>query len=220
MKNSTCPRCSNLPPDSIIHVSSFDDPRCVECGESVSIAQSSNPLVSKSESLWDQYFYNICNAVGSKSRCHSRQIGAVLVRDNSIIATGYNGPARGVPHCGSERMKVDGYLRQKVGFISDQNMCPRKALGYASGEGINLCTAAHAEQNCIANAARMGVEVKGATLYMNDQIPCKVCLVVLINAGVHKIVVTKLEHYSEEGKVGELIVNNTYLKDNIREYIL
>ena len=126
---------------------------------------------------WDKYFHNICIAVASKSPCLSRQIGAILVRDKSIVATGYNGPARNYPHCEGE--------------------CPRKLKGYKSGEGLVECPAAHAEGNCIANAARLGVCTVGTTLYMNSIVPCKDCMILLVNAGITEVVIEKYEWYHE-----------------------
>jgi dCMP deaminase len=127
---------------------------------------------------WDQYFLSVCDAISSKSPCLSRQIGAILVRDKSIVSTGYNGPARGYPHCSTKG-----------------NTCPRKALGYTSGEGLVHCPAAHAEANCIANAARIGASTIGTTLYMNCIIPCKDCMIILVNAGIVEVVVEELTPY-------------------------
>lgn len=133
---------------------------------------------------WDKYFHNICNAVASKSPCLSRQIGAILVRDKSIVSTGYNGPARNYPHCKGE-------------FIHCRNVCPRQAKGYKSGEGLLECPAAHAEANCIANAARLGVQTVGTTIYLNTLIPCKDCMILLVNAGISEIVVEEYKWYHE-----------------------
>ncbi len=124
---------------------------------------------------WDSYFLTICNAVASKSPCLSRQIGAILVRDHSIVSTGYNGPARNFPHC--------------------EGICPRKQGGFESGEGLVHCPAAHAETNCIANAARIGASTVNSILYMNTQIPCKDCMILLVNAGINEVVVTDLTPY-------------------------
>jgi dCMP deaminase len=124
---------------------------------------------------WDQYFLNICQAVAENSKCLSRKLGAVLVRHNSIVATGYNGPARGVAHC--------------------TDTCPRRKAGYPSGEGLHLCPATHAEANCIANAARLGVCTEGCTLYLNWLTPCKDCLSLLINAGIDEIVTSSTGTY-------------------------
>ena len=118
---------------------------------------------------WDRYFHTVCVAIASKSPCLSRQIGSILVRDRSIVSTGYNGPARGYPHC------VD--------------KCKRREMGFKSGEGLVHCPAAHAEANCIANAARIGASTVGTILYMNCIIPCKDCAIILVNAGIVEVVV-------------------------------
>jgi len=120
--------------------------------------------------------------VGKQSKCFSRQIGVVLVRDKSIISTGYNGPPRGIPHC-EERSK--------------QAICPRRVEGYKSGNGLHICVAAHAELNAILNAARMGICTKDATLYCDCGIPCKNCLIALINAGIEEIVCTNMDYYDD-----------------------
>lgn len=126
---------------------------------------------------WDKYFNIFCNAVSTKSPCLSRQIGAILVRDNTVISSGYNGPARHYPHC--------------------KDVCPRHAQGYKSGEGLHLCPAAHAEANCVANAARIGASTIGTTLYMNCILPCKDCAIILVNAGIVEIVVNDITPYHE-----------------------
>lgn len=158
---------------------------------------------------WDTYFLTICNAIASKSPCLSRQIGAIIVRENSIISTGYNGPARGLPHCEPTRMVtvgnkiiaetelVPGKLIPITSptFTSDVLVCPRKAMGFKSGEGLEHCPATHAEANCIANAARLGVSVRGASLYMNTQCPCKDCMSLIVNAGLSNVIVTDLRPY-------------------------
>jgi dCMP deaminase len=124
---------------------------------------------------WDIYYHDICLAVAKKSSCLSRKIGAILVRDKSIVSTGFNSPARGYPHC--------------------KDTCPRRLLGFKSGEGLIHCPAAHAEGNCIANAARIGASTIDSILYMNSIIPCKDCAVLLINAGIVEIVVDNLDPY-------------------------
>jgi dCMP deaminase len=109
--------------------------------------------------------------VSRRSKCASRQIGAVLVRDGCVVAEGYNGAPRGVDLC------------------QDPNAtCPRKLAGYKSGEGLESCPAVHAEQNAVAQAARLGAGIKGATLYAYCCRPCKWCAGLLINAGVRRIV--------------------------------
>ena len=97
---------------------------------------------------WDQYFMDIAVLVSSRSTCLRRQVGAVLVRDKHIIATGYNGAPRGVAHC------LD------VG-------CLREQLNIPSGERHEMCRGTHAEQNAIIQAALHGVSTAGATLYLS-----------------------------------------------------
>ena len=171
---------------------------------------------------WDQYYFDICNVVKTNSKCLSRKIGSILVKDKSIISTGYNGPARGIPSC-SERYKlnVDNNFR---GLLIDKridpdkcdsNICPRYTLGYKSGEGLNWCLAAHSERNCILNAARQGICTKDSIIYMSCNVPCKDCLTELINAGVKEIVCTDISFYDEMSKY--LVANSNMI---IREFKL
>jgi dCMP deaminase len=131
----------------------------------------------------------ICEAVSKHSKCLSRHIGAVIVRDHSIVSTGYNGPARGVPHC-AERVfaLTDNDPLADEDFVPHGDTCPRRLLGLPSGEGLEYCIAAHAERNCIANAARMGVSTLSCTLYLNTVLPCKDCMAEIINAGITKVI--------------------------------
>ena len=134
---------------------------------------------------WDDYFHKICVAVASKSPCLSRQIGAVIVRDNSVVSTGFNGPARGYRHC-------EG--------IEPHCLCPRHAAGFNSGEALDICPAGQAEVNAISNAARLGVSVKDCTLYMNCIIPYKDCAIQVVNSGIVEVVVDELEYYHDMSK--------------------
>jgi dCMP deaminase len=159
------------------------------------------------KSGWDRYFYNICVETSKNSKCFSRVIGSVLVRDKTIIGTGYNGPPRGVPPC-DQRWELDKNLiklyKSRIGHdpMAGEliNKCPRQVLGFKSGERIDLCVAGHAEENAIVNSARMGIKTKGAILYMSCGIPCTKCLVKIINAGIEEIIVTKLSFYDESSE--------------------
>ena len=166
--------------------------------------------------MWDSYFHKVCAAVASKSPCLSRQIGALLVRDHSIISTGYNGPPRGVPHCGHTRYIRDNTIFNLANSLEFSgirsrfnNECPRRILGYESGTHMELCPAQHAEVNAISNAARLGVSVIGSTLYMNSVIPCKNCFGALINAGIVEIVIDKTEVFDKHTQF--LIDNSTII---------
>jgi dCMP deaminase len=134
-------------------------------------------MVMSNAPKWDKFFHNVCKTISKQSTCLSRQIGAILVKDKSIVATGYNGPARGYPHC--------------------HGTCRRKEMGFKSGEGLVHCPAAHAEGNCVANAARIGATTVGTTLYLNCLVPCKDCMILLVNAGVVEVVVEDNELYHD-----------------------
>ncbi len=163
---------------------------------------------------WDAYFHGICIAVASKSPCLSRKIGAILVRDRSIVSTGFNGPSRGIPHCGHGRMLKDSVLAKEFDMKSFHpsrvdKECPRRILGYESGTHMELCPAQHAEENAVSNAARLGVSVLGSTLYMNSVIPCKNCFGTLINAGIIEIVVDEAKAYD---KYTQFLIDNSSIK--------
>jgi dCMP deaminase len=127
---------------------------------------------------WDTYFLGICNAVAEKSPCLSRKIGAIITRDNSVLSTGYNGPPRGVPHCPGPE-------------------CPRRSMGFHSGEGMECCPAQHGEENAVSNAARCGTNINNTILYLNTVIPCSKCYGTLINAGIVEIVALSLTVYDK-----------------------
>ena len=137
---------------------------------------------------WHNYFMEICNSIALNSKCLSRQIGSLITIDKSIVTTGYNGPPRGTMHC-----------NERFGYASDNTECPRRKQRFASGEGLHLCPAAHAEVNCISSAARLGVSVRGGTLYLNNIIPCKNCAAQIINAGIVEVVCLHFKSYDNLG---------------------
>jgi len=130
----------------------------------------------------DKYFLEEAHLVGSRSKCLSRHIGAVLVRDGHRIASGYNGPAKKVPHC--------DYRDDKGNYVTTKcsNICPRQRMGYESGEGMEQCPAVHAEVGAICIAARFGIATEGTTLYANCPVPCSDCAKEIINAGIKRVV--------------------------------
>ena len=144
---------------------------------------------------WDLYFLNIAKEVSKQSKCLSRQIGAVLVQDKTIISTGYNGPARGVKHC-NERDLTFYYNISRTfdktklysSLTAGKDICPRQKLGYSSGQGLQLCQAGHAERNALIQCARHGVITKGATLYCYCGQVCKDCAIEIVNAGIKELV--------------------------------
>ncbi len=159
----------------------------------------------------DAYFLRLCNSVASRSKCLSRKLGCVIGKDDVVLSTGYNGPPRGIPHCGSERLASDDVEEiQAIRFIPDAaSNCPRKLLGYNSGTHLSMCYAIHAEENAIINAARNGVSVYGATLYLNGPFPCKHCMGVIINAGISEIVCEVFECYD---RFTSFLIRNSDIK--------
>ena len=123
--------------------------------------QSSRPT-------WDEYFLTIAQFVSSRSTCLRRKLGAVVVKNKQILATGYNGSPSGMVHC-----ETAGCLREK--------------LKIPSGQRYELCRSIHAEQNAFLQAARRGISLDGATLYITAQ-PCVICAKMIINAGIKRVV--------------------------------
>jgi dCMP deaminase len=118
---------------------------------------------------WDKRFMDLADNIASWSSCCRRQVGAIIVKDKRIIATGYNGAPAGVQTC------------------VEKKSCIRNELNIPSGTQAQICYAVHAEQNAVSQAARMGVSVKDATIYVTHQ-PCVLCSKILINAGIKRIV--------------------------------
>lgn len=117
---------------------------------------------------WDEYFMRIAELIKTRSTCLRRQVGAVIVKDKRILATGYNGAPSGLKHC------------IEIG-------CLREKMKIPSGERQELCRASHAEQNAIAHAAKHGITIDGATLYCWNY-PCSACAKIIINVGIKEIV--------------------------------
>jgi dCMP deaminase len=164
---------------------------------------------------WDKYFLEICNKVSKNTKCLSRKVGVILVRENRILCTGYNGPPSGVPHC-RERYFCDDKLKDELKRLildpltaEDSVVCPRQSLGFKSGTGLEWCIAGHGERNVLITAAKFGIATNGAMLYMNCGIPCTPCLIEIINAGISEIVVTKVEYYD---LMSEWVLKNSKLK--------
>ena len=141
-----------------------------------------NKKPTNSQEKRDKRFLNLAREVSTWSTCvrNQRQVGSVIVRDKRIIATGFNGAPSGVTSC------------QERGY------CLRDKLGIASGTRQEVCYSTHAEQNALVQAAKMGIEVDGATMYITHR-PCVICTKLLINAGIKRVVYA--EHYPDEFSV-------------------
>lgn len=152
---------------------------------------------------WDEYFFNVAKQAARNSKCFSRRIGAILVKDNIVISTGYNGPPRGIPPCErrwGQDPSLQSYMDEDFDIKKVRGVCPRKIIGAKSGTQMELCPASHAEENTILNCARLGISTKNTTMYMACGIPCNKCMTKIINAGVIELVVTDFTYYDELSK--------------------
>lgn len=143
---------------------------------------------------WHNYFMNIAKMVAERSTCNRAKIGAVIVKDRSIISTGYNGAPAGLPHC------------TEVGCLIYTSINP-------DGEEEQNCfRTIHAEINAIAQAAKHGVSIDGADIYITAS-PCYHCLKVLINVGIKNIYylkpykIEKIKELVEQSKVNLIQIN-------------
>ena len=146
------------------------------------------------------YYLDIAQTVAERGTCLRRNFGAIIVKNDSIIATGYNGAPRGRKNC------------------SDVGICTREKLGVPRGQRYELCRSVHAEANCIISAPR--TEMLGAVLYLacldakNGELtgnvePCSMCKRLIINAGIERVIVRE-----SATEFTEFIVNDWIENDN------
>ena len=117
---------------------------------------------------WKEYFIGIARLVSKRSTCTRRKVGAVVVRDKRVLATGYNGAPTGLSHCA-------------------ETGCIREKMGVPSGQRHELCRGLHAEQNAIIQAAYHGISINDAILFCTT-LPCSICFKMIINAGIKEVV--------------------------------
>ncbi len=120
---------------------------------------------------WDERFMQMAETVASWSSCYqeNRHVGAVIVKDKRIVATGYNGAPAGIKSC------------------AERGECLRRVKNIASGTMQEVCYAVHAEQNAIIQAAKLGIPCDGAVMYVTHQ-PCVICTRMIINSGIKKVI--------------------------------
>jgi dCMP deaminase len=147
----------------------------------------------------DEYYLGIAKEVSSRSTCFRRSIGAIIIRDDQIISTGYVGAPR----------------KTKDSF--EHGFCLRDKLNIPHGQRYELCRSVHAEQNAIINAARAGVSVLGGDMYIYgtmtgkekpiNAFPCYICKKMIINAGLNRIICS-----TKDGKMKAFRVSD-WIKD-------
>jgi len=150
---------------------------------------------------WDEYFMHLVGEVAQRATCDRGKSGCVIVRDKRIIATGYVGSPPGQPHCDDV-----GHLMRKV---IDENGVIRE----------HCVRTIHAEQNAIAQAARHGISLDGATLYCTLE-PCRVCAMLIVSVGIKRVVAGKLYHAGQDTR--ELFADSgielSVMDETIQEY--
>ncbi len=143
----------------------------------------------------DEYYLGIAKEVSRRSTCFRRSIGAIIIRDDQIISTGYVGAPR----------------KTKSSF--DHGFCLRNKLKIPHGHRYELCRSVHAEQNAIINAARAGVSLLGGDIYIYgssyegqkpiDAFPCFICKKMIINAGLRRVICSTVEEKMKIFSVSE-----------------
>lgn len=152
----------------------------------------------------DEYYLKIAKTVAQRSPCIRRQFGAIIVKDDVIVSTGYNGPARGVINC------------TEVGCLKDEMNLPHYS-------GYEYCPALHAEENCVINAARHGANVLNGTMFVcgqnfkdesiTESKPCERCKRAIINAGIKRVVTM-----NEKGNIIKYNVED-WIEEDSKAYI-
>lgn len=145
----------------------------------------------------ERYYMNIAREVGKKSKCFRNHLGAVIVRDDQIISTGYIGAPRKTKDC------------------LEHGFCLRDKLKIPHGHRYEICRSVHGEQNAIINAARAGVSLLGGDLYIYgesaktgeliDSFSCFICKKMIINAGLGRVLCSRKNGEIQIFKVSEMI---------------
>ncbi|MEK7680881.1 MAG: cytidine/deoxycytidylate deaminase family protein [Patescibacteria group bacterium] len=150
---------------------------------------------------WDEYFMEIMNAVSKRATCDRARAGCVIVRDKQILVTGYVGSPKGMPHC------------DEIGH-------QMKTVTHEDGHQSQHCMrTAHAEQNAIVQAAKLGVSINNGTIYCR-MTPCPACAKMIVNAGIARIVCEKRYHAGSESELmfKQAGIQIEFFKDEIQAY--
>ncbi|MDE2095990.1 MAG: cytidine/deoxycytidylate deaminase family protein [Patescibacteria group bacterium] len=150
---------------------------------------------------WDEYFMEITRAVASRATCDRGRSGCIITRDKQILVTGYVGSPRGLPHCDEVGHKMEKMVHE-------------------DGSVTQHCTrTTHAEQNAIAQAAKLGMSINCATLYCK-MTPCSTCAKIIINAGITRVVCEKKYHAGGESErlFKEVGISCEYFDDAVETY--
>lgn len=164
---------------------------------------------------WHEYFMLIAKVVATRSTCNSRPIGAVIVKDNRILATGYNGAIPKATHCTSLLMGKEPF-------------CMRRYMKAEEHSKMDYCVAVHAEANAVAQAAKMGISIDGASIYCTVS-PCYSCFKLLASAGIKEIYYEYLyeskdkkrdKYWEEQIKKSGIHISQVIITDRSLKYML
>lgn len=150
---------------------------------------------------WDEYFMEVCRAIGKRATCDRGRSGCVIARNNQILATGYVGAPAGLPHCDEAGHQL------------------RKTVHEDGSESMHCVRSVHAEQNAICQAARRGIAIEGSTLYCK-MTPCRACAMMIINCGVVRVVCERKYHSGAESEqmFRTAGVGIEYVEDKVETY--
>jgi dCMP deaminase len=150
---------------------------------------------------WDEYFMEVCRAIGKRATCDRGRSGCVIARNNQILATGYVGAPAGLPHCDEAGHQL------------------RKTVHEDGSESMHCVRSVHAEQNAICQAARRGIAIEGSTLYCK-MTPCRACAMMIINCGVVRVVCERKYHSGAESEqmFRTAGVDIEYVEDKVETY--
>ena len=150
---------------------------------------------------WDDYFMEVCDAISKRATCDRGRSGCVIARDKQLLVTGYVGSPRGLPHC-------------------DEAGHQMKKVVHEDGSTTQHCVrTVHAEQNAICQAAKLGVSIKGGTLYTR-MTPCRTCAMLIINCGIARVVCEKKYRAGEESEkmFARAGISLEFKSDEVLEY--
>ena len=150
---------------------------------------------------WDEYFMEAARVIGKRATCDRGRSGCLIARDKQILVTGYVGSPKSMPHC------------DEVGH-------QMKATIHEDGhQSMHCVRTAHAEQNAIVQAARLGIAIDGATVYCK-MTPCAVCAKMIVNAGIKRVVCEKRYHAGSESEeiFRQVGIELEYFEDKIEQY--
>lgn len=150
---------------------------------------------------WDEYFVEIAKTVAKRATCDRGRSGCVIARDRQILVTGYVGSPKGLPHCDE---------------VGHQMKTMRHEDGHESQHCIRT---AHAEQNAIVQAAKLGIAIDGGTVYCK-MTPCAVCAKMIINAGIKRVVCEKRYHAGGESEemFRQIGMELDFIDENVEKY--